>query len=177
MRVRAVCRGVAGILGVFTGLCALFAATVTGYHAWRDHVETGWPATSAQIEHCEVREYSRRSKSLYIRCDIRYTADGQSTRAQVHSRSIPNPDGVVWQSSDALGVGDLQAWVDEHAAGSTLSIHHDPDSPATAVLLETDMPLGGSQLPNDLKVLRLFAILCVTLLGVAIALRPRAATP
>lgn len=170
-------RGIVLLLGCFTTLCSLLAALATAFDAWRDHVHAGWPAAQARVADCEIHEYQSQGNSYGIRCRFTYVAAGQDAAARIDSRPVTDPARVIWQSAGSVGLGELQAWVDAHPAGTQVELHYDPARPDSAALVHTDMPLAGPRAPGDLRVLRLFAILSLVLLLPGIALRRRRHPP
>ncbi len=42
-------RGFAAILGVFAGLCTIFALAVTAAEAWQEHAQAQWLETTARL--------------------------------------------------------------------------------------------------------------------------------
>jgi hypothetical protein len=58
----------------------------------------------------------------------------------------------------------LQEWVDEHPEGTPIVVHYDPANLKKAVLVTSDMPLGGPDTPKNLKLLEFFAVSTVLLL-------------
>jgi len=158
-------RGIALFLGCFAGLCTLFAGVAAAYDAWGEHVRAGWPAATARVERCAIREYQgRRGKSYYIRCSLAYTVAAQTVEARVDSRMVPDPARVISRSPGLPDLGDLQEWVAAHPAGTPIDLHYDPASPQTAALAAKDMPLAGPKSPNDLRLVCAFGIPCVVLL-------------
>jgi hypothetical protein len=42
----------ASFLGLFAGLCTVFALAVTAAQAWQEHAHTQWPEATAQVQRC-----------------------------------------------------------------------------------------------------------------------------
>jgi hypothetical protein len=61
----------------------------------------------------------------------------------------------------------MQEWVDEHPPGTPIAVHYDPANHKKAALVTTDMPLGGPQTPDNLKLLEVTAGICALLLAIA----------
>jgi hypothetical protein len=161
-----------GVLGLFGGLCTLFALVVTTAQAWQERAEAGWPQTTAQVRQCSLEIYSHRHKLYWINCSIRYQVHGREVVSTVHSLSTPAPERVIWESSPGI-FGNMQDWVDQHPEGSSIRVHYDPAHPEKAVQVETDMPRGGPQTQNNLKLLEFFAASFVVMVIVARMARPR----
>ncbi len=61
----------------------------------------------------------------------------------------------------------MQEWVDKHEPGSPMVVRYDPTKYTTAVLTETDMPMGGLRTPGNVRLLLMFSGACVVLLTIA----------
>jgi hypothetical protein len=157
---------VAATLGLFTGLCALFALVVTAAQAWQEHAEAQWPEATAQVQQCGLHLYSRRYQKYWIQCDIHYEVHGQEIAARVHALSAADPSRVIWESSPG-GFGRMQEWVDEHPQGATIRVHYDPRHTQKALIFENGVPLGGPKTPDNLKLLGFFAVSCVVMVTIA----------
>lgn len=162
----------AGVLGLFAGLCTLFALVVTAGEAWVEHAQAQWPRSLAQIQRCGLDIYVHRPESYWIDCSVSYTVRGQDMVAHVHSRSVPSPQRTVWEYP-AGRFEQMQEWVDEHPEGTTIAVHYDPAHRGKAVLVDTDMPLGGPRTPDNLKLLGFCAVSCAVLLAIGRIARPR----
>ena len=163
---------VAGVLGLFAGLCTIFALVVTTALGWKEHAQAQWPETTAQVERCGVDIYMHRPKTYWIDCRLSYTVGGDDIVSHVHSRSTPAPQRLVYQYP-AGRYERMQDWVDAHPQGTSMRVHYDPANPRKAVLVQTDMPLGGPQTPNNLRLLVFCAISCVLLVTINRIARPR----
>lgn len=164
---------IAGLMGLFAGLCTVFALIVTVAEGWQEHSQAQWPVTTARIDKCGLHQSSTgRRDRYYIDCRLSYVAGGEEIVARVYSSSVPSP--TVWQYPPNQ-IGPLQEWVDNHAQGTPIAIRYDPGNPKKAVLIATDMPTGGPHTPNNLKLLGMAALSCVVLLTIARFARPRSA--
>lgn len=166
-RIRVVC----GALGLFSGLCSIFALIVTVAEGWQEHAQAQWPEATARVQNCGADLYSHGSESYWIDCRISYLVGDEEIVTKVHSRSTPAPSRVVWQYPSAR-IGTMQRWVDEHPPGAPMAVHYDPANHKKAVLVVTDMPLGGPRTPNNLRLLEVFAGSSVVLLGIARMMKP-----
>ena len=160
-----------GFFGLFTGLCTVFLLVVTAALAWKDHSHAQWPEATAQVQRCGLDLYPPDPKYYRIDCSVSYTAGGEETVSHVYSRTTPDPSRILWEYPRQLE--RLQEWVDAHQKGTPIAVHYDPESPRTAVLVVTDMPLGGPQTPGSLRLLEVAAASCVVLLTIALIMRPR----
>ena len=161
-------RGIVTLLGIFAGLCTVFALLVSVGEAWQQHVRQSWPETTATIKSCDVGPYVTWRKnagaSQVIDCRIHYVIDDKVIETRLLSRSAVAAS-VIQQMVD---------WANDHAPGSSIAIRYDPQKYNRAIpAITTDMPYGGSTTPNNLRVVRMFSILCVVLLAISWMLRPR----
>jgi Protein of unknown function (DUF3592) len=156
----------AATLGLFTGLCTLFALVVTAAQAWQEHTESQWPETTAQVQRCGLELYSRKYRKYWIECSLQYQVHGQEIATRVHALDATDPSRVIWESSPG-GFARMQEWVDEHPQGTTIKVHYDPGHPQKALIFENGMPLGGPRTPDNLKLLGIFAVSCVVMVAIA----------
>jgi hypothetical protein len=154
-----------GLLGVLAGLCTVFALVVTAAEAWVEHAQAQWPKATARVQRCGVDIYIHQPESYWVDCSLSYTVRGEEIVSHVHSRSTPAPRRVISQYP-AQQFEQMQEWVDEHPEGTPITVHYDPANHKTAVLVTTDMPLGGPRTPDNLKLLGFFAVSCAVLLTI-----------
>lgn len=170
------CRGLAVLLllffGLGTGLCTIFALVVTAAGAWVEHAQAQWPKATARVQRCGVDIYTRNPETYWIDCSISYTVRGEEIVSQVHSRGRPAPQRFTYQYP-ARQFERWQEWVDQHPEGTPIEVHYDPANHGKAVLVATDMPLGGPRTQDNLKLLAFFAASCGLLLMFARIARPR----
>jgi hypothetical protein len=159
------------VLGLFAGLCSIFALVVTVAEGWQEHAQAQWPEAMARVQGCGVDLYTYQSEAYWIDCRISYLVGAEEIVAEVHSRTTPAPRRLVWQYP-AGQIGLMQEWVDQHPPGTPMAVHYDPANHKKAVLLATDMPLGGPHTPSNLKLLEVAAGSCVLLLALARITRP-----
>ena len=162
----------AGFFCLFSGLCTVFLLVVTAAMAWQDHAHAQWPEATAQVQRCGRDLYTPNPRYYRIDCCVSYTVRGEEIVSQVYSRTTPDPRRVIWESQPPQ-FEKLQEWVDAHPKGTQIAVHYDPASRGKAVLVATDMPLGGSQTPVSLWLLEVAAASCVVLLAIARIMRPR----
>ena len=157
------------LLGAFArdSQSTVFVLVVTLAQAWQEHAEAQWPEATAQVKNCVVDQSSSdRRNRFYIDCQLSYRVGDESAEARIYSLGVIAAEYVIWQSRGALGVGDLQAWVDVHPAGSPIAIRYDPSKHSRVVPMAGEIPLTGPHTPNNLKLLGVTAAICVVLLGV-----------
>jgi hypothetical protein len=159
------------VLGLFAGLCSMFALVVTIAQGWQEHAEAQWPEATALVQRCGVDIYTHKPEAYWIDCRISYVAGAAEVIADVHSRSTPAPRRVISQQP-ATQFDLMQEWADEHPAGTAIAVRYDPANHKKAVLVETDMPLGGPRTPNNLRLLEITAGSCALLLAIARMTRP-----
>lgn len=166
-------RGLLALMAVFTALCTLFALVVTVAEGWRDHAQAQWPRATARIERCSVDPTSGRRRSRdYIDCRLSYVVGAEEIVTKIYSRSVPSTRTALWQYPPNQ-TGQLQQWVDKHPRGTPIAVHYDPENHKKAVLVETDMPMGGPHTPDNLKLLGIAAASSAVLLGIARITQPR----
>jgi hypothetical protein len=160
------------VFGLTAGLCTVFALVVTSAQAWQEHVQAQWPEATAQVQHCalEIHTYQPK-KNYWINCNVSYEVHGDEVLSRVHSLSTPAPELVVVEYP-AGQFSRMQEWVDAHPPGTLIRVHYNPANHADAVLIETDMPRGGPQTANNLKLLGFLAAACSVLMIVARIARP-----
>lgn len=162
----------AGFFCLFTGLCTVFMLVVTAALAWQDRVHAQWPEATAQVQQCGLDPYPPDPKYYRIGCAIGYTVRGAEIVSHVYSRTTLDPRQIIWECSPPQ-FGRMQEWVDAHPKGAPIAVHYHPASHSKAVLIATDMPLGGSQTPFCLRLLQIAAVSCVVLLAIVRIVRPR----
>jgi hypothetical protein len=158
-------------LGLFAGLCALFALVVTVAEAWQEHARAQWPETTARVEQCRMRQVSTgRRQAYFIDCRLVYEVGFEQFATRVYSRHVPSPD--VWQYPPNQ-IAPYQDWVDQHPPGTPISVRYDPGNPKKAILAAAYMPFGGPRTPNNVKLLGFFAAICFALLVIGRITRPQ----
>jgi len=158
-------RGFVGLMGLFAGLCTIFALVVTAGEAWKEHAQARWPEVTAHVDRCGLDQTSSgRREKYYIHCRLSYTVGSEQIAANIYSSNVPSP--AIWQYPPNQ-IGPLEQWAAEHPQGTPIVVHYDPANHRKAALVTTDMPLGGPRTPNNLKVLGVFAVASVLLLTIA----------
>ncbi len=161
----------AGFFALFAGLCTVFALVVTAAEAWVEHSQAQWPQATAQVRRCGLDVYTHKPETYWIDCSLSYTVRGEEIVSHVHSRSIPGPSR--WEYPKGR-LEQLQGWVNEHPEGTPIAVRYDPANYKKAVLVATDMPLGGPRTPDNLKLLGFCAVSFAVLLTIVRVARPRA---
>ena len=169
---RTILTGIAGFLGLFAGLCTIFALVVTVAQAWQEHAEAQWPEVMAHVDSCEMRQSSTARDMYHIDCRLSYTVGAEHFVTGIYSMNAPGPG--VWQYPPNQ-IAPFEEWVEAHPPGTPIAMRYDPGNHKKAVLAVNDMPRGGPHTPNNLKLLGFFAASCVVLLTIARIARPRSA--
>jgi hypothetical protein len=161
-----------GFFSLFTGLCAVFLLVLTAAMAWQAHAYAQWPEATAQVQRCGLDLYPPDPKYDRIDCSVSYTVRGEVIVSHVYSRTMLDPSRIIWEYPTPR-FERLQEWVDAHPKGTRIVVHYDPASHSKALLVVTDMPLGGTQTSVSLRLLEVAAASCVVLLTIARIMRPR----
>ena len=175
-RIRPIWGALVLLLALFVGLCTVFAVVVTAVQAWQENGRAHWPEVTAHVVRCDLALYTRKPESYRIDCVVSYPLPEDEVVAHVRSRSTPAPRRVIWQYPPNQFQA-MQAWVDRHPRGTPIAVHHDPGNPRQAALVTTDMPLGGPQTPDNLRLSAVSAVVCLVLLAIARILRARLTAP
>jgi hypothetical protein len=162
----------ASFFGLFAALCTIFALVVTAAAGWVEHAQAQWPTATARVQRCGLDVYTYKSQAYWIDCTLSYTVRGEDVVSHVHSRTIPDPRRVKWQYPTGQ-FELLQEWVDQHPEGTPIEVHYDPANHKKAVLVTTDMPLGGPSTASNLKLLGFSAVSFMVLLAIVRIARPR----
>ena len=162
----------ASFFGLVAGLCTVFVLVVTAAQGWQEHTRAQWPEATAQVQRCGLDIYTHKPESYWIDCSISYRVGGEEIVSHVHSHSTPAPRRVIWQYPPGQ-FERLQEWVDAHPKGTPIVVHYDPANQSAAVLVATDMPLGGPRTQGNLNLLGIAALSCVVLVAIARITRPR----
>jgi len=105
---------------------------------------------------------------------VRFLVDDRLVLARVASRSVTADAAVLWHWPEASpGERQMRAWIEAHPPVTPIVVRYDPQDPATAVLVDADMPPGGPRTPGNLRLLGLVATLCVMMVGIGIVVRSR----
>jgi hypothetical protein len=163
--------GLAGLFGLFAGLCAIFAACATVVDWHHEFTQTKWPIVSAIVERADVLVLRRAPNdgggmSWKLNARVRYEASGKSRTAVLTSRT-------VYSEQEAA---QLHAWAGQHRSGSQIEIRHDPHQPGRVVFASAEGPFTSDRIRTDLILFTLAAIASVALLELAKVLRTHEAS-
>jgi hypothetical protein len=162
--------GFAALLGLFAGLCAIFAGCVT-LSDWHDETtQARWPVVSALVERGDVIASARTPKDgggtvWKLRYRVRYELNSEALMATLTSRT-------AFSENDAA---KLQAWAAQHRKGSHIDIRVDPSRENQAAFASTEIsdPIGRTR--TDFILLVIAALASAGLLALAKYLRSREA--
>jgi len=159
-------RGIAALLGVFAGLCTIFAFVVTAAQAWQEHTQTQWPEATAHVDRCYLHQTSTgRRDRYYIDCRLSYAVGMERIETHIYSGNVPSREVSQYPPNQ---IGPFEDWVERHPRGTEMAVRYDPARPSNVVLVATDMPrVGGPHTANNLKLLGFFAASSALLLSIA----------
>ena len=159
--------GLAGLLGLFCGLCAVFAGGATLIDGYSEVTQARWPMISAVVDRAEVAFVPTRKGSggplWYLQTRVHYEVGGAARTATVTSRT----------AFSEIDAACLQAAAQEQSKGSRIDIRYDPSRENRAVFASAELSSDRSR--NDLILFSGFAVASAVLLALARYLRARAA--
>jgi hypothetical protein len=152
--------GIAAVLGLFAGLCAIFAGVVTLIDFHAEVTQARWPMASAVVDRADVEATARGPDNgsgtrWNLRVRVRFEADGQARTA-----TLAAP--VAFSESEAE---KLQAWAAEHPRGRPLYIRYDPSRPNRAIFASSELSTDHTR--TDLILLSVLGVACAVLLTLA----------
>jgi hypothetical protein len=162
--------GIAGLFGLFAGLCAIFAACGT-LSDWHDESrQSRWPVVAAVIERTDLVVSARAprdggGKIWKLRCHVHYEWDGEVMTASLASR-------VVYSEAEAAV---LQSWAAYHRKGSHVDVSIDPSQPKRAVFASAEISAATGRMHTDLLLLGFAAVAAAGLMTLSKFLRSREA--
>jgi hypothetical protein len=160
--------GFAGLLGLFAGLCAIFAGGVTLVDWYEEATQARWPITSAVIDRAEVAATERGggNGTLWnLSAHVRYAVKGAARTATLTSRTA---------FSEAQAA-KLEAWAEQHRDGGEVDIRYDPSRETHAVFASAELSSVAGRIGTDLTLLAVAAGACIALLALARVLGRREA--
>jgi hypothetical protein len=92
-------QGLIGLLGIFAGLCTVFALIVSMTDGWREHARESWPQATATIERCSLDPYVP-LESASPRQSGTSVAESVTARTLIKSRP-----GFVREAPPQVGAG------------------------------------------------------------------------
>jgi Protein of unknown function (DUF3592) len=155
--------GLAGLVGLFAGLCAVLIAFVTLSEWVFEARQAYWPAASAMIDRVDVVNVRAAPRELW-KLDVRlhYATGGETRRATLSSRVVTSEEATA----------ELQAWVNqvwvEHGKGGPIEIRYDPSRPFAAILASPAPDFSPpSRTRSNLILFAIAAILSAGLMALA----------
>ena len=161
---------VAGLFGVFAGLCAIFAACVSFSDWYGEAAQARWPVVSAVVERADVIASARAPKDgggteWKLRYRVRYYVNEQAATATLTSRAVASDTETT----------KLRSWAAQHRTGSRIDIRYDPSQQNRAMFASDEVPLAARRLGTDLILLAIATIACAGLVSLARYLKARSA--
>jgi hypothetical protein len=162
--------GLAGFLGLFAGLCAVFAGCAT-LSDWHDEAsQERWPLAAAVVDRADLVASARAPKDgggtewkLYYH--VHYEVDGAAVTATLTSRP-------AFSQTEAAS---LQSWAAQHRKGSHIAVRIDPSRPNRAAFVSAEVSPATGRMHTDLVLLGIAAIAAAGLMMLAKYLRAREA--
>jgi Protein of unknown function (DUF3592) len=160
----------AALLGLFAGLCAIFAGCVTFSDWYGEAAQARWPVVSAVVERADVVASARAPKDgggteWKLRYRVHYNISGETATATLTSRTVASDTETT----------KLRSWAAQHRIGSRIDIRYDPSQQNRAVFASEEVPSAASRMGTDLILLAIAAIACVSLAWLARYLKGRGA--
>jgi hypothetical protein len=161
----------AGLFGLFAGLCAVFAALATLSDRHNETEQARWPVASAAVVQADIVISTRAQKDdggrlWKLRVRMSFQADAETRAATLYSRP-------VYSESEAAS---LHSWAAQHHRGTHIDLRYDPSQPDRAVFAAPEPGFASEQTRTDLMLLTIAAAACAGLLRLARFLRAREAS-
>jgi hypothetical protein len=139
--------GFAGLLGLFAGLCAIFAVFITLSDWHQETTQARWPVLSAVVDRADVVASVRAPKhgggtEWKLRYRLRYELNGEARMATLTSRA-------VFSETEAA---KLQSWAAQHRKGSQIDIRYDASQDNRAVFASAEISYGAGRTGTDIIV-------------------------
>jgi hypothetical protein len=160
----------AGLLGLFAGLCAIFAACVSLSDWYGEAAQARWPVVSAVVERADVIASARAANDgggteWKLRYRVRYNVNEQSATATLTSRAVASDTETT----------KLRSWAAQHRIGSRIDIRYDPSQQNRARFASDEVPSAAGHTATDLILFAIPSIACAGLVSLARYLKARAA--
>jgi Protein of unknown function (DUF3592) len=162
--------GVAGFLGLFAGLCTIFAACAT-LSDWHDEAsQQRWPLVAAVVDRADLVASARPPKAgggteWKLTYRVHYEAGGETLTAKLTSRS-------AFSQTEAVA---LQSWAARYRKGSHIAVRIDPSQPNRAAFVSAEISSAAGRMHTDFMLLGFAAIAAAGLMMLAKYLRAREA--
>jgi len=162
--------GFAGLLGLFAGLCAIFAVFVTLSDWHQETTQARWPVVSAVVDRADVVASVRAPKhgggtEWKLRYRVRYELNGEARMATLTSRA-------VFSEKEAA---KLQSSAAQHRKGSQIDIRSYASQDNRAVFASAEISYGADRTGTDILLFAVAVVGCAGLLALARYLRVREA--
>jgi hypothetical protein len=162
--------GLVGLVGLFAGLCAIFAGCVT-LSDWHDEItQARWPVVSAVVERADIVTSVRApkdggGKTWKLSVRMSFETSSETRTATVFSRTVHS-------ESEAA---KLHSWAVQHRKFIHIDIRYDPSQPNRAVFASSEEGFASDRIHTDLILFTIAAIACAGLLSLARFLNAREA--
>ncbi|MFI5227966.1 MAG: DUF3592 domain-containing protein [Gemmatimonadales bacterium] len=134
----------------------------------RRRIVTEWPSTAATVQGCALHEdfpfrADGRGVLLWVRCTLRYAANGRDVSASVVSSTL----GTGKTHAKTVAIRDrgfvivkpyaeLKAWLRAHPIGTPLTVHVDPEHPDRPTLVGLGEPVDIDPVPGSIAGVAMF---------------------
>jgi hypothetical protein len=158
--------GFAALLGLFAGLCSIFAVFVTISDWHEEATQARWPVASAVVDRADVV------------ASVRAPKDGGGTVWKLSYRVRYELNGEALTSRAAFSeteAAKLQSWAAQHRKGSHIDIRYDPSQDNRAAFASAEVSSAADRMGSDLILFAVAAIASAALLALARYFRAREA--
>jgi len=148
--------GIVLLLGLFAGLCSIFAGVATLVDWYSEATERSWPVISAVVDHAELHASPREhgSRTIWtLRYRAHYILDGTPHAAALMSRAA-----FSWADAERL-----QDWAEQHGKGSEIDIRYDPSRDGRAAFASDEVSVNRAC--GDFTLFATFAAASLALLA------------
>jgi Protein of unknown function (DUF3592) len=153
--------GLAGLFGLFAGLCAIFAGCVTANDWFSETAQARWPIVTALVDRADLIASSRAPKdggtTWRLSYRVRYELNGEPLTANLTSR-------IAFSDADAA---TLRSWAAAHKKGSQIDIRVDPGQKNQAAFASPEVSYAQERTRTDFILFAVSAIACAGLLALA----------
>jgi len=161
--------GFTGLVGLFAGLCALFAACATIVDWYDETTQARWPIVSAIVDRADIAVSYRAprdggGKLWQLSARVRYEANGKARLAVLNSRAAGSEEEAA----------QFASWAAQNR-GNHIDLRYDPSRPGRVVLASPEGPFATEKMRTDFFLLMLAAIASVAFSGLARIFRAREA--
>jgi hypothetical protein len=160
--------GIVLLLGLFAGLCSVFAGVATLVDWYSEATERSWPVISAVVDQAELHASPRGEGERTIwtlRYRVHYVLDGTPHAAAPISRAA-----FSWADAERL-----QDWAEQHGKGSEIEIRYDPSRDGRAAFASDEVSVNRAC--GDFTLFAMFAAASFGLLALGWSMRAMRSKP